>query len=214
MARIQVFAKAPEAGRVKTRLFPALDGAAAALLHRRLVLHALEAACEAAPGRVELHCSPSTDHPFFAECAARHDVALVRQCEGDVGARMAHALRAATPGNPLLLVGTDCPARTAANLLAALEALDSGCDAVLGPVEDGGYSLIGLARFEPQLFATIAWSTDQVLAQTLTRLRRHDYRVRMLPVLWDVDRPDDLARLQLTHPSLLDGIDCHARIPD
>lgn len=214
MARIQVFAKAPDAGRVKTRLLPALDGEAAALLHRRLVLHALEAACDAAPGRVELHCSPSTDHPFFAECAARHDLALVRQCEGDIGARMAHALRAATADNPLLLVGTDCPARTAADLLAAIEALDSGCDAVLGPVEDGGYSLIGLARFEAQVFAGIVWSTDQVLAQTLARLRRHEFRVRMLPALWDVDRPDDLTRLQLTHPSLLDGIDCHACMPD
>jgi rSAM/selenodomain-associated transferase 1 len=213
VARIQVFAKAPTAGHVKTRLFPAIDGKAAALLHRRLVRHALETACDAAPGRVELHCSPSTDHPFFAKCAVRHDLALLRQCEGDIGVRMAYALRAAAPDNLLLLIGTDCPARTVADLLAAIEALESGCDAVLGPVEDGGYSLIGLSRFKAQLFDGIAWSTDQVLAQTLTRLRHYDFRVRMLPARWDVDRPDDLVRLQSTHPSLLDGIDRHACMP-
>ncbi len=213
MARIQVFAKAPVAGQVKTRLLPAIDGDSAALLHRRLVLHTLETARDAAPGRVELHCSPSTDHPFFAECAARLDLALAQQCEGDIGARMAHALRAAAPDNPLLLIGTDCPARTVADLLAAISALESGCDAVLAPVEDGGYSLIGLSRFEARLFDDIAWSTDQVLAQTLIRLRHYDFRVRMLPELWDVDRPDDLARLRSTHPSLLDGIDRHACMP-
>ncbi len=213
MARIQVFAKAPVAGQVKTRLIPAIDGDAAALLHRRLVLHTLRTACDAAPGRVELHCSPSTDHPFFAECAARHDLALVRQCEGDIGARMAYAMRAAAPDNALLLIGTDCPARTVADLLAAIAALESGRDAVLGPVEDGGYSLIGLSRFDARLFHDIAWSTDQVLAQTLVRLQHYDFRVRMLPALWDVDRPDDLVRLRSTHPSLLDEIDCHARVP-
>jgi rSAM/selenodomain-associated transferase 1 len=213
VARIQAFAKAPVAGQVKTRLLPAIDGDAAALLHRRLVLHTLRTACDAAPGRVELHCSPSTDHPFFAECAARHDLALVQQFEGDIGARMAHALRAAAPSSPLLLIGTDCPARTVGDLLTAIAALDSGCDAVLGPVEDGGYSLIGLSRFEARLFHDIAWSTDQVLAQTLVRLRHYDFRVHMLPELWDVDRPDDLRRLQSTHPSLLDGIDHHACLP-
>lgn len=127
---------------------------------------------------------------------------------------MAHALRAAAPSSPLLLIGTDCPARTVGDLLTAIAALDSGCDAVLGPVEDGGYSLIGLSQFEARLFHDIAWSTDQVLAQTLVRLRRYHLRVHMLPELWDVNRPPmHLRRLQSTHPSLLDGIDHHACLP-
>ena len=214
MARVLVFAKAPLAGRVKTRLCPALDGEAAALLHRRMVLHTLNAACAAAPGRVELHCSPSTDHPFFADCAARHEVALARQIDGDIGARMANALRNASRENPLLLIGTDCPGRTTNDLLAAIRALESGHDAVLGPVEDGGYSLIGLARFEPALFAGIAWSTDRVMTQTGARMTDLGFRWLNLPTLWDVDRPADLPRLRALFPALLDGIAIHACAPD
>lgn len=209
-----MFAKAPLAGRVKTRLFPALDRDGAALLHRRMVLHTLNAACAALPGRVELHCSPSPDHPFFADCAARHDVALARQIDGDIGARMAHAMREASRENPLLLIGTDCPERTADDLLAAIDALETGCDAVFGPVEDGGYSLIGLARFEPALFAGIAWSTDRVMTRTAVRMADHGFRWTTLPMLWDVDRPADLPRLRAVLPTLLDGIPIRACAPD
>ena len=179
-----------------------------------MVLHTLNAACAAAPGRVELHCSPSTDHPFFADCAARHEVALARQIDGDIGARMANALRNASRENPLLLIGTDCPGRTTNDLLAAIRALEAGCDAVLGPVEDGGYSLFGLARFEPALFAGIAWSTDRVMTQTGARMTDLGFRWMKLPTLWDVDRPADLPRLRALFPALLDGIAFHACAPD
>lgn len=209
-----MFAKAPLAGRVKTRLSPALDSDGAALLHRRMVLHTLNAACATLPGRVELHCSPSPDHPFFVDCAARHDVTLTRQIDGDIGARMAHAMREASRENPLLLIGTDCPERTADDLLAAIDALETGCDAVFGPVEDGGYSLIGLARFEPALFAGIAWSTDRVMTQTGARMADHGFRWTSLPTLWDVDRPADLPRLRALLPALLEGIAIHACVPD
>ena len=209
-----MFAKAPLAGRVKTRLSPALDSDGAALLHRRMVLHTLNAACAAAPNRVELHCSPSPNHPFFSDCAARHDLVLARQIDGDIGARMAHAMREASRDNPLLLIGTDCPERTADDLLAAIHAIETGCDAVFGPVEDGGYSLIGLARFEPALFAGIAWSTDRVMTQTAARMADHRFRWTTLPTLWDVDRPADLPRLKAQLPALLDGIAIHACAPD
>ena len=213
MAKIIVFAKAPLAGKVKTRLAPLLNDEDAALLHRRMVVHTLCTACAAAPGKVEMHCSRSTDHPFFAECAARHGITLAPQCEGDIGTRMALALRDAAPDNPLLLIGTDCPARSADDLCDAIRMLESGCDAVLGPVDDGGYSLIGLTRFEPRLFAGIDWSTDRVVAQTEARLVDHGFHWRSLPRLWDVDRPADLLRVQADFPALLDGTAIHACVP-
>lgn len=214
MTKLMVFAKAPLPGRVKTRLFPVLDFEGAALLHRRMVLHTLEAACAAAPGKVELHCSPPPGHPFFSDCATRYDIALAQQGQGDIGARMAYSLRDAARDNPLVLIGTDCPARTTDDLLRAIHALESGCDAVLGPVEDGGYSLIGLTRFEPRLFDDIAWSTDQVMAQTIARMKQHSFLCSTLPTLWDIDRPCDLPRLQSTYPALLEGIAHHACLSD
>ena len=70
------------------------------------------------------------------------------------------------------------------------------CDAVLAPAEDGGYPLIGLARMSATIFDDIAWGTDLVLAQTRRRLLALGWRWRELRTLWDVDRPEDLARLR------------------
>jgi glycosyltransferase A (GT-A) superfamily protein (DUF2064 family) len=65
---------------------------------------------------------------------------------------------------------------------------------VLGPAEDGGYWLLGLARPCDLLFADIAWGTDQVLPTTLARLHAAGADVAMLPMLADLDRPEDLDR--------------------
>ena len=206
MARILVFAKAPVAGQVKTRLCPPLTAQQAALLHTRLVRHALAAACATGGTAVEQHCSPSADDVFFTDCAREFGVALRTQGHGDIGDRMAHALREASRECPLLLIGSDCPARGADDLRDALHALATGMDAVLGPVEDGGYSLIGLTRFDARLFEDIAWSTGQVTAQTQARFAHLDFRCMTLPTLWDVNRPADLARLRTSYPELLAGI--------
>lgn len=207
MARIIVFAKAPRPGEVKTRLCPPLHPEGAALLHARMVRHTLATACAAAPGRVELHCSPAIDDPFFFECACAHGIELRTQAEGDIGSRMAHAMRDASPTQPLLLIGTDCPARSTEELRIALQMLDSDIDAILGPVEDGGYALIGLARFEPALFEGIDWSTGRVCEQTRARFAHLGLRWQALPSSWDVDLPADLLRLRASHPGLLDGIE-------
>ena len=68
---------------------------------------------------------------------------------------------------------------------------------MLGPAEDGGYGLIGLRQAAPKVFADIAWSTETVCAVTAQRLNSLYQYWTLLPLLWDVDRPADLARLIL-----------------
>jgi glycosyltransferase A (GT-A) superfamily protein (DUF2064 family) len=81
-------------------------------------------------------------------------------------------------------------------LRAAAAALTDGNDAVLGPAEDGGYVLIGLARGPAaQLFEDIVWGTPTVMQETRARLACGHWRWRELVPLWDVDRPEDLRRL-------------------
>jgi rSAM/selenodomain-associated transferase 1 len=195
--RIMVFAKAPTPGEVKTRLVPALGEAAAAQLHRQLVERTLFTALAARLGPVELWCAPGTNDAFFAACARQHGVSLRAQGEGDVGMRMGRALELAlVDGSPALLIGSDCPALTAEYLREAAAALAGGNDAVVGPAEDGGYVLVGLARSPSvQLFENIAWGTAAVMQQTRARLARLDWRWRELATLWDLDRPEDLPRL-------------------
>lgn len=194
---IIVFAKAPQPGAVKTRLIPLLGAKGAAALHARLVKRALETARAASFSRVELHCAPPADDPFFRFCAGRYGVAVKAQVEGDLGARMLAAFESALGGRArALLIGSDCPALSTRHLRRAERALRDGADAVFVPCEDGGYALIGLKRAEARLFDGIAWGGDGVMAETRARLTALGWRWRELETLWDVDRPEDYARLQ------------------
>lgn len=186
-------AKAPVAGRVKTRLAPLLGANGALALHRQLIESTLFRARDAALGAVTLWVDGDITLPEVAACAARQRVGLRAQQGADLGARMQGAFAftfAQHPGMPCLLVGTDCPALTPHTLRAAAAALDE-YDAVLVPAQDGGYVLIGLTQTQPALFDDIAWGTDSVLAATRARLHSAKLRCRELDPLPDLDTPDD-----------------------
>ena len=69
-------------------------------------------------------------------------------------------------------------------------------DITLGPGHDGGYYLIGMKRPHPELFQGIAWSTEQVVPQTLDICHHLGLSVHLLPEWYDVDVAADLERLQ------------------
>lgn len=193
---VLVFARAPVAGAVKTRLIPVIGEHGAAALQRSLVERALAVAGEAGLGPVELWCAPDTGDPFFSACHERYGVSLHRQCDGDLGARMLNALEdALTRSHHALLIGSDCPSLSAADLRAAARALRDGRDAVFCPAEDGGYMLVGLSSAMPALFEAMPWGSDNVMEETRQRLRNLGWRWHELPVHWDVDRPEDYQRL-------------------
>jgi rSAM/selenodomain-associated transferase 1 len=195
-AAVLIFARAPVAGRVKTRLIPLLGDHGAAALYRNLVEHALAVARESRVGPVELWCSPGTDDDFFAACRERYKVTLHRQAEGDLGARMLRAFEdALTRSRHILLTGSDCPSLTAADLREAAGALGEGHDAAFCPAEDGGYVLLGLSQAVPALFEAMNWGTANVMEETRQRLRNLGWRWYELGMRWDVDRPADYQRL-------------------
>lgn len=192
-----VFAKAPDPGRVKSRLWPAIGPAGAARLQARLVQRAVATAVRAGCAHVVLSCAPRMNHPFFERTALAHGVARQAQGRGDLGARMATALaRGLATHRYALLMGSDCPSLDVARLRRAAAALRDGRDAVFAPAEDGGYALVGLARRSTGLFRGVPWGTGEVMAATRARLRRLGWRWEELPVVWDVDRPEDLVRLR------------------
>jgi len=192
---IAVFAKASVAGRTKTRLIPLLGAAGAARLHCALLQQALETALEADIGRVVLWCT--ADDPTLSDLATTLRVPIRRQCAGDLGQRMSHTFaEMLAQVASVILVGSDCPVRSALDFQEAGRHLASGCEAVLGPTEDGGYHLIALRSVQPALFSEIDWSTRAVIAQTRRRMRALDLRWHELAIRWDVDRPEDLARLR------------------
>lgn len=214
--RLLIFAKAPIPGQVKTRLLPVLTKQQAAWLQALLIRRTVKLAATSALAPIQLWCSPSVDHPFFSRCQENFPIALHTQTGGHLGERMQNAIgqvleqtsfaRPIPAGQPAsvqkrsrqtgaVIIGCDCPALTEVDLREAFSILQKGYDAVLGPASDGGYVLLGLRRPCPALFKNMPWGTDQVLAETRERLQQQGLNWRELTERWDLDRPEDLARL-------------------
>ncbi len=191
-----VFAKAPVAGQVKTRLIPALGVEGATRLYRKLLCDRINRLVSAQLAAVELWCAPDACHEDFLQFGRLPGLTLHQQQGKDLGQRMAHATADAWQRHRhLILLGIDCPALTDKMLEQGLDWLAEGVDAVLGPAEDGGYVLLGLNRTADCLFQGIPWGTEVVGQMTRQCLRTMDWDWRELPELWDLDRPEDLSRL-------------------
>jgi uncharacterized protein len=196
--RLIVFAKAPLAGEVKTRLIPALGAHGAATLARQFLKDALAKALDTKLGVVEL-CVAQLVHPIWDTLAIPPEIMMSDQGEGDLGERMARACqRTVAGGESVILLGTDCPACDTRYLQAMAKGLVES-DAVIARAADGGYPAIGMNRFDPLVFQDIAWSTSTVLDSTLARLRTLNWSVEIFPEIHDIDEPKDLVHLPMNY---------------
>jgi len=196
LAALAIMAKAPVPGQVKTRLISAVGAETAARLHAALLRKTGREMLRANLCPVRLWCAPDTGHPEFAALQSL-GAALKTQCGGDLGARMARAARESLDtAEQVIVIGTDCPALDHGYVESAIVALMRGDDAVVGPAEDGGYCLLGLKRVDDELFRNMPWGGERVLEETRRRLDKLRWRWSELPPLWDVDRPEDLRRLE------------------
>lgn len=195
--RIAILAKHPDPGQVKTRLVAAIGPARAADLHARLAVRTIETACAAAVGPVDLWCAPEIELPAFDTWADRFRLQRHRQPDGDLGERMLHAARVADAADAnVILLGCDCPVIGPEDIRAAATALDECADVVAMPALDGGYALLGMRCVFPSLFADIPWGTSGVMRATRRRIAAACLTALELRAVWDVDRPEDLVRLQ------------------
>lgn len=195
-----VMAKAPRAGRVKTRLHPLLGPQGCAQLAATLLAHTLTVA--AASGfDVTVAYDPPDAAGDFSEWLST-GCRLLPQCQGDLGDRMAAA--AAGPlgqGRPAILIGTDAPTLQVETLLEAAERLERA-DVAFGPAADGGYYLVGLARAVPEIFQLgPIWGGPSVLHESLHAASKAGVSVSILDMRRDLDTPQDVAAL-LADPAL------------
>lgn len=179
-----VFTKPPVPGTVKTRLMPALGADGAAQLHAAMAADVFDLV-RAAGLELTVSLAGDVDHPWVRAL----DCPVERQVDGDLGARMAHALR----DGPCLALGTDAPTLPV-DVLRRAARLES--EVVLGPAFDGGYWCLGWRAPRPELLQGIAWSTDTVLSDTMLLAHQHGIDVSLLPFWYDVDTPDVLALLR------------------
>jgi rSAM/selenodomain-associated transferase 1 len=187
--RLIVFVKVPRLGTVKTRVAQTAGHERALKIYRELVEAVLEG-IRTVPN-VELHFTPadalSEIQPWLRENWTAH-----AQGEGDLGERMhrAFADAFASGAERVVIIGSDAPEVRTGDIRAAWKELKSH-DIVVGPAIDGGYWLIGLRAPQPELFREIAWSSEQVLGQTLARAKAVGLKIQLLRILTDVDTEED-----------------------
>ena len=190
--RIVIFAKAPVPGKAKTRLIPALGPIGAARLAHRMLLRTVEEAEAAGLAIPELCTTPHPYDPEWRPFLPEAQIRYTDQGEGGLGERLARAAKRVTLlGERVLLIGTDCPELDRHRLQSAAEMLASH-NAVIHPAADGGYALLGLAKFDPAIFEGIAWSTPTVAAETIARIEALGWSLHIGDTLRDVDEPQDL----------------------
>lgn len=218
---LAVMTKAPQAGRVKTRLIPPLTPEEAAELNKcflRDTAAAILSACSRRPmgegekKRLKDYASHSEAAtvargiavytPVGAE-SAYNDIlptgfSLLPQRGDRFGERLYFAVEDLFQCGfeAVCLIDSDSPTVPAENFAEAVELLSTHQDRiVLGPSDDGGYYLIGVKKPHRRLFEQIDWSTERVLEQTIQRAKESGLETKLLATGYDVDDAVSLRRL-------------------
>ncbi|GAB4334201.1 MAG: TIGR04282 family arsenosugar biosynthesis glycosyltransferase [Leptolyngbyaceae cyanobacterium] len=189
-----VFVRYPEADKVKTRLIPALGAEGSASVYKQMAEHTLAQVRE-----LSLLKNVSVQIWFTGGSIAQmndwlgDDLDYQTQPKGDLGDRLLYAFQTAfSQGNEsVIAIGTDCPSLSSSILFQGFQALKYH-SLILGPATDGGYYLIGMKQLIPEVFNGIAWSTFEVLQQTVKIAKELGLVIAYLPTLTDIDTPEDL----------------------
>lgn len=187
-----IFTRYPEPGKTKTRMIPALGAEGAAQLQRQMTERAIAQTKKIHRDcTVEIHFSGGTQ-PLM-EAWLGSDWKYRPQAPGDLGERMRGAFAGvfAAGMRRVVIIGIDCPDLTTTLMEKAFKQLREK-ELVLGRAQDGGYYLIGLQRSIPALFENVLWGTSQVLPKTVEIAQGLGLGIGYLPILSDVDYPEDL----------------------
>ncbi len=194
--KLLVFAKAPLPGQAKTRLSPPLTAEEAATMAEAFLLDSLEM-IETVKLNAEIiiYYTPKTAADYFSHLTAGN-----RQIKPQQGSslkiKITSALSVETENNnlPVIIIGTDSPTLPPRYLAEAFKIL-SRVDLVVGPAIDGGFYLIGVNKFYPDLLKPVILSNPESCKQLLQSAARIGLTFEKLPEWYDIDRFEDLKRI-------------------
>ncbi len=183
---IQLFAKQPVEGEVKTRLIPQIGAHNATAVYRHCLQYNLNLARQT-PYDQQLWLNRMSEDKLFSQ----HPCHL--QQGKDLGEKMFNALnKGLSQYAKTILIGSDCLDLTL-EILEKVDAKLSDNDLVIVPALDGGYVLVAASKqIVPEIFSDISWSTERVLQQTLTKCMQHKIKTFILDPLRDIDHAEDL----------------------
>lgn len=195
-----IFMKKPVPGKVKTRLAKKIGFDAATEVYKQLLNKTKEEVRYVDTDVFVFY------HPEIIEFDMWNNINVhkVLQSAGDLGVKMKNAFQHVFRQgyDKAVIIGTDCYELTYAHMNQAFDQLQSN-DVVFGPSNDGGYYLLGMNRFIPQLFENKPWSTPEVLHYSVMDCNRLRKRYSLLPVLIDIDEWEDLQKF----PELIETSD-------
>ena len=200
LCALGIMTKVPQPGRVKTRLTPPLAPEESAELNKcflRDLAQSIAEACAQSSGRGVGVYTPQGEESAYEELLPA-DFFLIPQRGHDFGDRLVFATEDLLKVGfaAVCLINSDSPTVPASSFAeAAHELARPGDRIVLGPSDDGGYYLIGMARLHRRAFAEIDWSTERVFEQTMQRASEMGVEVHLLPTGFDVDDRATLHRL-------------------
>ena len=188
-----LFVREPVAGRVKTRLEPALGLEGALNFYQNLLKRQISLVNMMPDVSAQLWVDGDCKHPEFNAFSG----SLYSQQGTDIGERMSFALEQALSGHDsAILIGCDCPELTVEYLDKAFTVLEQNNDVVFGPAIDGGYVLVGLRKHHSEIFNQIEWGSARVMEQSRLRLRENKLSWKELDLLHDIDEPADLVYIK------------------
>ncbi len=200
MPLIQLFAKPPVEGKVKTRLIPDLGVAKATQVYRYCLQYTLDLVKQSGY-RYQIWLTDKTrDSIFNAE-------PYHLQQGTNLGSRMWQAIDSQLregkhTQSEILLIGSDCLDLNYFHFQQAISALSTH-DIVLTPAHDGGFALIGCRVIDAQLFNRVKWGSNEVFIQTVNNAQSLGYQISILESVRDIDTLEDLSY----YPELLSLID-------
>jgi len=194
---LMIFIKNPVAGEVKTRLGASIGSTNALQVYKKLLSHTREIAVQVKCDR-EIWYSSMIDR----RDSWNSDLFEKKLQQGrNLGVRMSGAFQQAFEAGyeKAVIIGSDCPELEPQHIEDAFDALRSE-DAVIGPSEDGGYYLLGMKKYTPEIFSDIEWSTSSVFEETTRHFEQLGLTCKTLEVLNDIDTIEDLKKSDLSLP--------------
>lgn len=176
-------------GKVKSRLAETVGEQRALDIYKKLLSHT-----HAVSKNIDAHRFVFYEDFLNEEDIWENDIYKKSLQQGsDLGQRMKHAFEKlfSSGYKKIIIIGSDCYELTGDILKDAYEAL-SMVDLVIGPASDGGYYLLGMAKFIPALFDNKSWSSDTVYADTIKQASQLNYTFQSLVTLNDVDVESDI----------------------
>lgn len=194
--KLLLFAKAPLPGQAKTRLSPPLTAKVAAGMAEAFLLDTLEM-IETIKVNAEkiIYYTPTNAANYFSHL--RSGSWQIKPQQGrNLKMKITNALRLeiGNKDQPAIIIGSDSPTLPPRYLEEALIKLSS-TDLVVGPAIDGGFYLIGMHKFYPELLKPVILSKPESCEKLIESAARMGLTFKMLPEWYDIDRFEDLKRI-------------------